>query len=110
MVSSASSVEVPLHPRSIFTIFFFLHFLGYLHSDFALKLLSLAANFWQIIRWVIAGSVVEACGAHNLLFSHSIDTVNSIVKNFVSFYGVFKVKVALRNMFPHDGSELKLRI
>lgn len=110
MVSSVSGVEVSLLSRCIFTVLLFLHFLSDLRGDFSLEFLSLAADFGQIICCVIASAVVEACGAHNLLFSLSIDAVHSIVENFVSNNGVFKVKVAFRNMFPDDCSKHKLRI
>jgi len=110
VVNSASGVEVSLLPLCIFTVLLFLHFLFDLRGDFLLEFFGLAADFGHIIYWVIASAVVEACGAHNLLFSLSIDTVRSIVENFASNNGVFKVKVALRNMFPDDGSKNKLRI
>jgi hypothetical protein len=110
VVSSASCIEASLLPYCIFTLLLLLHFLGDLQSDFALEILCLAAEFGQIVCWVISSAVVEACGAHNLLFGQSIDAVHSIVKNFVSFNGVFKVKVTFRNMFPYDCSKHKLRI
>ena len=110
MVSSASGVEVSLLELGVELFLLFLHFLFDLRGDFLLEFFGLAADFGHIVYWVIASAVVEACGAHNLLFSLAIDAVRSIVENFASNYGVFKVKVALRNMFPHDGSKRKLRI